>query len=106
MMSPPRTHSSRRRQRHRSSSRDYWSDKGYPENGFSDRSKEDDLDAKCESLLQGVQSFLREDTVVLGVNRDAFPVFECFATEISSSDAKRKLFSDLRVIVTLYLQGF
>uniref|UniRef100_A0A158Q8H1 TPR_REGION domain-containing protein n=1 Tax=Elaeophora elaphi TaxID=1147741 RepID=A0A158Q8H1_9BILA len=96
-MSPPSS-STNRRNRYRLSS-NYHNRASDHTNGFSDHSKKDDLDIKCENFLSGdgIEKFLNEDSTVLSVQHDAFPVFECFATEISSLDAKKKLYSDLQV---------
>ncbi|MCP9259958.1 Tetratricopeptide repeat protein 14-like protein [Dirofilaria immitis] len=82
-MSPP-TSATSSRHRYRLSSRHGRANDHT--NGFGGHSRDDDLDVKCESFYP---------TII--VEHDAFPVFECFATEISSMDAKKKLYSDLRV---------
>lgn len=97
-MSPP-SNTTSRRYRHRLSSRNYYNRANDHTNGISGHSREDDLDVKCGDFLpgDGVEKLLNEDSKMLSVRHDAFPVFECFATEISSLDAKKKLYSDLRV---------
>ncbi|VDK77183.1 unnamed protein product [Onchocerca ochengi] len=97
-MSPPSSTTSSRH-RHRLSSRNYHGRANDRTNGFHNHSRENDLDVKCESFLSGndVQRLLDESSTILSVERDAFPVFECFATEITSTDAKKKLYSDLRI---------
>lgn len=95
-----RYHSSHDRSRNHSDRNRHRSDRhSLHANGYSERFAEGDLDVKCCNLLREgtVQKFLEEDSVVLDVRSDAFPVFECFATEISSIDAKKKLYTDLRV---------
>ncbi|CAG9537004.1 unnamed protein product [Cercopithifilaria johnstoni] len=95
-MSPPSS-ASNRRHRHRLSS-NYRSRANDHTNGFSVHSKEDDLDVKCGNFLPGgVEGLPNKDSTILSARYDAFPVFECFAMEINSLDAKKKLYSDLRI---------
>lgn len=98
-MSPRSTN---RRHRHRLSSRNYRNRTNDHTNGFSDQSNEDNLDMeKCGNFLPGdiIERLPNKDSTMLSVRYDAFPVFECFATEISSLDAKKKLYNDLRVSI-------
>lgn len=100
-MSPPSS-SSARRHSQRLSIRDYHRDRAYDHtNGYGSHSRENDLDVKCGNFFTGdsIERLLKEDSTISSAKRDAFPVFECFATEISSSDAKKKLCADLRVII-------
>ncbi|VIO95429.1 TPR Domain containing protein [Brugia malayi] len=98
-MSPPPTATSRRH-RYRLSSPNYHHDRANEQtNGFSGHSRENDLDVKCGDFLpeDAVEKLLNDDSTILSAIYDGFPVFECFATEISSTDAKRKLYNDLRI---------
>uniref|UniRef100_A0A915PN63 Uncharacterized protein n=1 Tax=Setaria digitata TaxID=48799 RepID=A0A915PN63_9BILA len=97
-MSPSGTSS--KRHRHRISNRNHHGRTNNHSNGFSDHSREDDdLDVRCAEFLpdNGLERLLNDDSSMINTTCDAFPVFECFATEISSTDAKKKLYSDLRV---------
>ncbi|KAL3997386.1 TPR repeat family protein [Acanthocheilonema viteae] len=88
-----------RRHRRHLSSHNYRNRASDHTNGFGGQSKEDDLDVKCGNFLpeNGIERLLNKDSTILNVRSDAFPVFECFATEISSLDAKKKLYNDLRI---------
>ncbi|VDN05025.1 unnamed protein product [Thelazia callipaeda] len=68
-------------------------------NGFNDRHENGRWIAKYEDLLNRneVHRSLSSASVILDARCDAFPVFECFATEISSLDARKKLYDDLRI---------
>lgn len=99
-MSPPLS-ATNRRHRRRLSSRNDRSRTNDHTNGFSGQSKEDSLDVKCRNFLpgDGVEGLPNNDSPMLSGRHDALPVFECFATEISALDAKKKLYNDLRVSI-------
>ncbi|VDM49028.1 unnamed protein product [Toxocara canis] len=65
----------------------------------SRRETNTELTSRCEDLLKNdaLQKFLKEDRPHLRTDVDQMPPFECFATLIRSSDAKRKLLEDLNV---------